>query len=102
VSDAVAWWLRLYLDDPVWIGLDGSARYFPDFIVVDKASVHWLVEVKADSAAANDTSVAVKRAAAEEWARTARESKLFGEWRYLFVTESDIKASPTWEALISR
>lgn len=100
-SDSVAWWLRLYLDDPAWISLDGAARYFPDFIVIDRASVHWLVEVKSDSAAANDTSVAAKSAAAQEWAQTVRESKLFGEWRYLLVTESDIKASPTWEVLVS-
>ena len=98
-SASVAWWLRLYLDDPVWISLDGSARYFPDFIVIDTSSVHWLVEVKSDSAAANDTSVAAKRVAAEDWAQSAREAKMFGEWRYLFVTESDIKSSPTWDAL---
>ena len=64
--------------------------------------MHWLVEVKSDSAAANDTSVAAKSAAAQEWAQTVRESKLFGEWRYLLVTESDIKASPTWEVLASK
>lgn len=98
-SDSVAWWLRLYLDDPVWIGLDGSSRYFPDFIVVDKAAVHWLVEVKSDSAAANDSSVAVKAAAAREWAQAVRESKMFGEWRYLLVTEAEIKSKLTWEAM---
>lgn len=65
-SDGVRWWLRLYRTDPVFI-LYGTQRYYPDFIVIDDDNVHWVVETKGDAAAANDTQVAEKRAAAEEW-----------------------------------
>lgn len=100
-SDEVAWWLRLYQSDPVWITLTPVGRYFPDFIVIDGAGVHWLVEAKSDAAAATDSSVAAKKAAAEEWAAVVNDSKSFGTWRYLLVTESEIKAASNWNALIS-
>ena len=100
-SDEVAWWLRLYQTDPVWITLAPVGRYFPDFIVVDSAGVHWLVEAKSDAAAATDSSVAAKKLAAEEWAVAVNDSKSFGTWRYLLVTESAIKAASNWNALVA-
>lgn len=100
-SDEVSWWLRLYQSDPVWITLTPVGRYFPDFIVIDRAGVHWLVEAKSDAAAASDTTVAAKKAAAEEWAIAVNDSKSFGTWRYLLVTESEIKAASNWNALVA-
>ena len=100
-SDGVAWWLRLYQTDPVWITMHPVGRYFPDFIVVDTAGVHWLVEAKSDAAAAADATVAAKAAAARDWAIAATESKLFGTWRYLLATETDIANASNWNALVA-
>jgi type III restriction enzyme len=100
-SDGVAWWLRLYQSDPAYITLPSIRRYYPDFVVIDTAGVHWLVEAKSDIAAANDTDVAAKKSAAEEWAAAVNDSKQFGMWRYLLVTESEIKKAANWEGLVS-
>ncbi len=99
-SVSVRWWLRLYQTDPVWITYDQTRRYFPDFIVIDSEGVHWLVEDKGDGQV-TDATVLVKQAAAEEWAALVTDSKLFGVWRYLVVSESDIKSASNWEALIA-
>lgn len=99
-SEGVAWWLRLYQSDPVYITMHPVGRYYPDFIVIDDAGVQWLIEAKSDAAAANDATVAAKKSAAEEWAIAATESRSYGTWRYLLVTETDIKNATNWEALV--
>lgn len=99
-SETVAWWLRLSRADPVWVTLQPVGRYYPDFIVIDTEGVHWLVEAKSDAAAANDSSVASKAAAAEEWAREATANGTFGTWRYRVVTESDLRAANNWAGLV--
>lgn len=98
-SDTVAWWLRLSRVDPVYVTLPGSGRYYPDFIVIDTAGVLWLVEAKSDVAARDSADVAVKAAAAQEWAGEATANGTFGTWRYLMVTESQIAAANNWAAL---
>lgn len=102
-SDGISWWLRLYTTDPAFIrwGPADAQRYFPDFLVIDKAGVKWVVEAKSDAAMANP-DVLAKKAAALAWVDAVNESKLFGTWRYLLASETDIKESPNWEALISR
>lgn len=99
-SETVAWWLRLTRADDVYVVLPTVGRYYPDFIVIDSDGVQWLVEAKSDAAAANDTSVAAKAAAAEEWAAEATASGSFGTWRYRVVTESDIRAANNWAGLV--
>ena len=69
--------------------------------MIGKDGTHWLVESKSDMAAANDADVATKKATAEEWATAVNESKLFGTWRYILVTESEIKNASNWEALLT-
>jgi len=101
-SPTVRWWLRLYVTEGAYIATPTDGRYHPDFIVIDERGVHWLVEAKADSAAEDDAKVARKAAAAEEWAAAVRAARIFGEWRYLLVTESQIADAPTWAALVSR
>ncbi|MHB1171737.1 MAG: hypothetical protein ACYCZY_04445 [Lacisediminihabitans sp.] len=100
-SDDIRSWLRPYTTDPAWITLYPSGRYFPDFIVIDNGG-HWLIEAKSDAAAINDLQVAAKRAAAGNWVEAVGESKLFGTWRYLLVTETGIRQSSNWKALVSR
>lgn len=98
-ASSVRWWMRIYTNGPIWIGRPTGGRYFPDFVVIDSSNVHWLVEAKGDSSAANDTDVQAKREEAEEWAAAVRAARQFGVWRYLFLTESDIASAPSWEAL---
>jgi type III restriction enzyme len=99
-SDHVQWWLRLYTTDPAYINREPVGRYYPDFIVIDAVGDHWVVETKSDAAARNDADVAAKRRDAEAWVVAVNESKSFGTWRYLFVTESELRASLNWDALV--
>ncbi|WP_199513318.1 DEAD/DEAH box helicase [Nucisporomicrobium flavum] len=93
----VAWWLRLYTNGPAYIPtVEGN--YFPDFIVLDKEDEFWVVEGKSDKNA-NDADVLRKRDAAEKWARSVRDSGDFGEWHYLFATESHIAKAGSWAGL---
>lgn len=101
-SDAVRWWLRLYTTDTAFIrwGAADTQRYFPDFVVIDDDGVNWVVETKSDAALLNP-DVLAKKKAAEAWVIAVNESKLFGQWRYLLVGETDIKDAPNWKALVA-
>ncbi|RBQ12125.1 hypothetical protein DP939_44565 [Spongiactinospora rosea] len=100
-SPSVQWWLRNYDPGPIWIERDNGKKYYPDFIVLDTNGTHWVVEGKADDRA-NDTEVQDKKRAAEDWARFVRDYAEFGNWRYIFATESIIKnARGSWESLIA-
>ena len=99
-SPDIEWWLRLRIDDGVYIPTVEVGRYFPDFIAIDNAGTYWLIEGKADSDA-HDASVIHKRDAAEEWARAVADEGEHGDWRYLFATESDIeRAGGSWQNLV--
>jgi type III restriction enzyme len=78
-TDDVAYWLRLQTGDlPLgWAG--DEPAYNPDFIVVDKVGIHWVIEGKADDTAKTPDVVA-KRDAAIRWA--AHVSAITGAaWR---------------------
>jgi type III restriction enzyme len=93
----IRWWLRLYTNGPAFIPtIEGN--YFPDFIVLDTAGRYWLLEGKADKNA-NDADVLLKKETAEHWARSVRDDDRFGEWHYIFATETHIKTSGSWAAL---
>lgn len=98
---AISWWCRIETAEEVRIPLEGTANYFPDFLAVDGADGHWLIEGKSDSAA-EDSEVLAKRRAAERWVRHVNDS---GDaphtWRYLFATEAAIRgAAGSWPALL--
>lgn len=102
----VAWWLRLdkQYDREAHLRY-GAGRYFPDFVVIDDDGVRWLVEVKDDNRAYTDSEVIAKRRLGFEWAGATADHKaeIGATWRYLFVTESEIKASNnSWHALVRR
>ncbi|MGK5171817.1 DEAD/DEAH box helicase family protein [Geodermatophilus sp. CPCC 205761] len=97
-DDEITWWLRLYTNGPAFIPTD-TGRYFPDFIAIDKHGTYWVIEGKADSDAKN-ADVLAKKVAAERWARLVRDEEDYGTWRYMFVTESNIKsAAGSWNGL---
>ncbi|MBY8866503.1 DEAD/DEAH box helicase [Streptomyces sennicomposti] len=90
-SSQIKWWLRIYTNGPTWIEWEGG-RYFADFIAIDTNGVYWLIEGKADDDA-NDESVVAKRKAAEAWVEQVNDAGVYGQWRYLFATETAIKAA---------
>ncbi|MBG0716996.1 DEAD/DEAH box helicase family protein [Microbacterium sp. 2C] len=96
----ITWWQRVYTSGAANIPRSGASPYYPDFVVLDKDGVQWVVEAKADDSA-QDPDVVAKAAAAREWARAVTDDGDYGEWKYLFVTESDIrKAAASWKALV--
>lgn len=96
----VSWWLRLDVFGSAYIATERDGRYFPDFVVVDTCGAFWLVEAKSDRNA-EDADVLRKRDAAERWARAVTDAAEYGEWHYLFVTETNIRqASGSWNGLL--
>jgi len=83
-----------------YIQLDNGARYYPDFIAIDKDGVHWLVEGKSNAEASSE-SVLAKKAAAEAWAKEVSELGQFGTWKYLFATEEHLSQSNSWDTLLT-
>lgn len=100
-SEAELWWMRTYVNGEVWIART-KGKYYPDFIVIDQAGVHWLVEAKSDKDAKDSADVALKASEARDWEQAVRAEGLPVEWRYLLVTESDIKSARNWADLASR
>ena len=100
-DDGIAWWCRVESHQEVRIPYDGGT-YFPDFIAVDTAGTHWVIEGKADTAAA-DPDVVAKRRAAERWVRHVNDSgDAPDEWHYLFVAEAAVRgAAGSWAALVT-
>lgn len=95
----IEWWLRLYVNGQAYIPTT-DGRYFPDFIALDTKGTYWVIEGKADDSA-KDADVLHKKETAETWARAVRDEEDFGTWRYMFVTESDIKqAAGAWNSLL--
>lgn len=88
-AEDVEWWVRLHGDDLV-ITWGDTRSYEPDFLVKDRNSTWWVVEVKSDSELESDT-VQAKAAAAKEWAnRISVSQTVEGEWKYLLVGEKDV------------
>ena len=98
VWDDVLYWQRLYVAGPAWVPWSGG-RYFPDFVVVGKDGVRWVLEAKADTAAEDSASVAAKAAAAEAWIERVNAAKTWSTWRYKLVTETRIAVANDLEAL---
>ena len=101
-TSSVDVWVRL-LNRDLSIRWDGGG-YNPDFIVAE-GSVRWVVETKADRDMATE-NVLGKRKAAQRWANHVSADdqvrKRGEEWRYLLVSETDLKeAKDDWSALAS-
>jgi type III restriction enzyme len=97
-ADDIRYWVRLKTGDlPIlWQG-DGR-EYNPDFIAVDAAGTHWLVESKMDKEL-ESSDVKGKESAALRWANHVT-AKTGVAWRYLLVGETDIAtARGSWSAL---
>lgn len=96
--DDVVSWQRIYQHGPAWVAYK-AGRYFPDFVVLDSTDVHWVLEAKANKAAVDSVEVQEKTEAAQAWVDRVNASKMFGSWRYRVVTEMQIAAAVSWDAL---
>jgi protein gp37 len=103
-SPLVKAWVRIDETVPLRITYLAGAiqrQYEPDFIVIDDAGVHWIVEGKRDVEMASPVVIA-KRDAAAAWVKTVNGSDEVHEtWAYLLASESVCSAATSWEALKS-
>ncbi len=96
----VACWVRLHIGELPILWNSQGQEYNPDLIVVGTDGLHWVVEVKMEKEmTAQD--VQGKREAAKRWANYVTADESVGvPWRYLLVSESDVKAAKrSWAAL---
>ena len=99
-SPHVVWWHRLHPQNMAYIYYTAKDRYFPDFVVLDDAGTHWIVEGK-DKRGRDDAKVQAKRKAAETLVRRlAIDPDFVGQtWGYLIAYEDDIKKADSWDDL---
>lgn len=99
-SPHVVWWHRLHPQNMAYIYYTAKDRYFPDFVVLDDAGTHWIVEGK-DKRGRDDAKVQAKRKAAEKLVRRlAIDPNFVGQtWGYLVAYEDDIKKADSWDDL---
>ncbi|MGH9175518.1 MAG: hypothetical protein ACRD1H_14225, partial [Vicinamibacterales bacterium] len=98
-DDAISLWARLQTGDLPILWATGR-NYHPDFVAIDLAGRHWLIEVKMDKEMPS-AEVRGKREAARRWANHVSADERVGvPWRYVLVSESDVRtARGSWEAL---
>lgn len=99
-ASVVACWLRLERGDlPIlWNGFNNW--YHPDFVVIEREGMHWIIEVKADQEM-ESPDVHSKSEAAKRWANhISSDEGLNTRWRYLLVSETQVRAArDSWTAL---
>ena len=93
-------WVRLHINELPILWTSGGRQYNPDFIVVEKSGLHWVVEVKMTKEMGSE-DVEGKREAAKRWANHVSADERVGvPWRYLLVSEDDVRtAKGSWSAL---
>jgi len=98
-ESSISFWVRLHTGDLPILWQTGR-DYNPDFIAVETAGDHWVVEVKADRDMGTDV-VQGKREAALRWSNHVSDSsEVDVAWRYLLLSETDIReARGSWAAL---
>lgn len=102
-SPGISAWVRVNSTVPLAIPyLVGAITrtYTPDFIAIDDAGVHWIIEGKADSDM-TDPVVIAKRDAAKAWVNVVNASPdVAHKWGYVLASESVIAAAGgIWLAL---
>ncbi len=103
-SPQVKAWARVANDVPLAISYSTGAAtriYIPDFIVIDDAGVHWVVEGKADGEM-SDVTVLAKRDAAAAWIDAVKSSgSVKQSWGYVLASESTIGNASDWRAVLA-
>lgn len=101
-AESVVVWARLHINDiPITWNTAGQ-NYNPDLVVVEEVNgerAHWLVEVKANKDL-ESVDVVAKREAALTWANTVNYSRKAGKWKYMLLSENDVKdAHGNWQKM---
>lgn len=95
-------WVRIDDTVPLRISyLMGAIQreYEPDFIVIDDADVHWIVEGKSDVEMTSPVVLA-KRDAATGWVAAVNSSQNVPQrWGFILASESVIASASSWNAL---
>lgn len=95
-------WVRIDDSVPLRISyLIGAIQreYEPDFIVIDDADTHWIVEGKSDVEMTSQVVLA-KRDAAIAWVKAVNVSNdVSQKWGYILASESVIASAASWAAL---
>jgi type III restriction enzyme len=98
-ADSVVMWLRLQRGDLTILWRGQSSWYSPDFLVREQDGASWIVEVKADRDM-DTADVQAKKDAADRWARRVTADGSAGVWRYLLVSETQLRgATGDWRRL---
>lgn len=98
-DDSIACWVRLHINELPILWNSGGRQYNPDFIVVEKDGVHFVVEVKMTKEMGTE-EVGGKLEAAKRWVNHVSADGV--QWRYLLVSEDDVRtAKGSWGALKS-
>jgi len=102
-ADSVVVWARLHINDIPITWTTKGQTYNPDLVVVEEIDgerVHWLVEVKMNREITSE-EVTAKRKDDITWSNTVTNSgKVHGPWRYLLLSEDDVKDSfGKWEQM---
>lgn len=86
-NDDVRVWCRILRGEfsVAWAG----GTYTPDFYTC-VAGIHYLLEVKADRDVTDD-EVQAKKEAAKKLARAVSDEGKYGTWRYLLISEDDLR-----------
>lgn len=97
---AVAWWVRLHINDLPILWSSGGQQYNPDLLVIETDGIHLIVEVKQEKEMSS-AAVRGKREAAKRWANYVSADQVVGQtWKYLLISESDVAtAKGSWRAL---
>jgi len=92
-------WVRLQTGDLPILWTTGR-NCNPDFIAIDNAGTHWIIEAKMDREMGSD-EVRDKREAARRWANHVNADGSAGaKWAYLLLSETDVRtARGSWEAM---
>jgi type III restriction enzyme len=102
ITHGIKTWVRIDESVPLRINyLIGAIQreYEPDFIVIDDADNHWIVEGKRDDEMASQVVLA-KRDAAIAWVKTVNAStEVSQRWGYLLASEAVIASASSWNAL---
>lgn len=95
-SSDIQYWVRLERGD-LSILWNENQWYNPDFIAVDTADTHWVIEVKSDREMDSE-EVTRKKEAARRWANLASlDPGGNGAWRYLLIAERSLReAHGSW------
>jgi type III restriction enzyme len=97
-------WVRIDNSVPLRITyLIGAIQreYEPDFIVIDDADIHWIIEGKRDDEMTSQVVLA-KRDAAIAWVNAVNASpNVTQRWGYVLASESVIASASSWMALRS-